>query len=294
MNLTTKYLQDAQGNKYAPVTVPSAVRWANGDDLDDKLSAVGGAIPVVWLYEPSTPESGVVMFDASDTNKFYQYTMQGRWVEISTPHKAIGVSSNDDVYEIIDGVLSQTPIADFEYNTWYIYYTGGLRYQIGQVVFIGEYSGGGGLLPTWDDIGNWNNKQDAITFNSTYDATTNPAATMADVSGKEDKMSIVNAGLKTSYSPVINTLTRIGMQSSLTVTLPSISTDTDKVQSLVLILEAYPNYSPNLSIVGQSGDIIYFPPDFSIEANKTYEINCMWAGNDTWIVASHEIFYGGA
>lgn len=115
-----------------------------------------------------------------------------------------------------------------------------------------------------------------------------------DVSGKEDKMSIVNAGLKTSYSPAINTLTRIDMQSSLTVTLPSISTDTDKVQSLVLILEAYPNYSPNLSIVGQSGDIIYFPSDFSIEANKTYEINCMWVGNDTWIVASHQIFYGGA
>lgn len=35
--LQTKFLEDSQGNKYAPVTTPNAVRWANGDDLDDKL-----------------------------------------------------------------------------------------------------------------------------------------------------------------------------------------------------------------------------------------------------------------
>lgn len=114
-----------------------------------------------------------------------------------------------------------------------------------------------------------------------------------DVSGKEDKMSIVNAGLKTSYSPAINTLTKVSMKSSLTVTLPTISTDADKVQSLVLMLEALPNYTPSL-VITQTGSFIYFPPDFTIEANKSYEINCMWAGNNTWIVASHQIFYGGA
>ena len=112
-------------------------------------------IPVVLLYEPRTPEAGMVIFDAGDTNKFYQYTMQCRWVELSTPHKAFGVDNNDEWYEIIDGVLSQTPIADFEYNAWYIYYTGGPRYQTGQVVFIDEYHGGG-MLPTLYDIINWN------------------------------------------------------------------------------------------------------------------------------------------
>ena len=115
----------------------------------------GSVIPVVLLYEPRTPEAGMVIFDAGDTNKFYRYTMQGWWVEFSTPHKAFGVDNNDEWYEIIDGVLSQTPIADFEYNAWYIYYTGGPKYQTGQVVFIGEYHGGG-MLPTLDDIINWN------------------------------------------------------------------------------------------------------------------------------------------
>lgn len=35
--LQNKFLEDKQGVKYAPITTPGAVRWPNGDDLDDKL-----------------------------------------------------------------------------------------------------------------------------------------------------------------------------------------------------------------------------------------------------------------
>lgn len=287
----------ASGSSHASGLVPDTpstagtTKFLREDGTWQIPESEGSVIPVVLLYKPNTPTLGMVMFDAVGTNKFYQY-FPGRWVEISTPHKAIGVSSNDDMYEIINGVLSQTPIADLEDRTWYIFYTGGIRYSIGQVVFIDRY--GGGVLPTNTDVDYWDNKQDAITFNSTYNATTNPAATMADVSGKEDKMSIVVAsGYPTTLSPAINTLTRVSMQSSLTVTLPTISTDADKVQSLVLMLKALPNYTPSLTIT-QTGSTIYFPTDFSIEANTTYEINCMWVGSSTWIVASHEIFNGGA
>lgn len=37
MNLQSKYLEDVQGNKYAPITTPNAVRWPDGDNLNDKL-----------------------------------------------------------------------------------------------------------------------------------------------------------------------------------------------------------------------------------------------------------------
>lgn len=37
MNLPIKIIQDENGSNFAPVTVPSAVRWENGDDLNDKL-----------------------------------------------------------------------------------------------------------------------------------------------------------------------------------------------------------------------------------------------------------------
>ena len=370
ITLTSKYVEDASGNKFAPITTPNAVRFSDGDTLTDKLiqsdwnqssssaidyiknkpsslpanggnaatvnnhtvlsdvpanavftdttySVMGASgsshasglvpdpgstagttkflredgtwqipengssvIPVVLLYEPSTPELGMVMFDASETNKFYQY-FRGSWVEVSTPHKAIGVGNNDYMYEIIDGVLSQTPIADLEYNTWYIYYTGGPRYQIGQVVFIDEYNGGG-ILSTYMEVDYWNNKQDAITFNSTYDATTNPAATMADVSGKEDKMSIVqmmNEPIST-LSPAINTLYTM-QASTLDVTLPTI-TDTTKVQSFVM-MPYFSSSNPSITIHGTQDNIcvVYMPTDISLEEGKAYEINCMFLGRIT-------------
>ena len=40
MNLTSKYQQDENGNKYAPITTPNAVRWPNGSNLSDKLNEV--------------------------------------------------------------------------------------------------------------------------------------------------------------------------------------------------------------------------------------------------------------
>lgn len=38
MNLSSKFLQDVNGTNFAPITTPNAVRWPNGDDLDDKLA----------------------------------------------------------------------------------------------------------------------------------------------------------------------------------------------------------------------------------------------------------------
>ena len=247
----------------------------------------GSVIPVVSLYEPSTPEVGMVMFYAGETNKFYQYQYNGqsrRWVEISTPHKAIGVDSNDDWYEIIDGVLSQTPIADFEDKTWYIYYTGVKGSRTGQVMFLDEY--GGGVLPTFTDMINWNSKQDAITFNSLYDATLNPAATKADVIGKEDKMSIITKSSGTTLSAALNTYYRFTYNvGTLAVTLPTVS-ETTKVQSVVLYMTF--GTSPNLSISAPSGVSVYFHETYNLEASGTYEINCLYNGA-AWIVASTKI-----
>ena len=38
MTLQSKYQEDKNGNKYAPITTPNAVRWPNGDNLEDKLN----------------------------------------------------------------------------------------------------------------------------------------------------------------------------------------------------------------------------------------------------------------
>ena len=44
MILTSKYIEDENGVKYAPVTTPNAVRWPDGSNLNDKLSAFDSVV----------------------------------------------------------------------------------------------------------------------------------------------------------------------------------------------------------------------------------------------------------
>jgi len=51
MNLPIKYNQDKNGVKYAPITVPQAIRWPDGSNLDDKLSSFDSTVIVAPVNE---------------------------------------------------------------------------------------------------------------------------------------------------------------------------------------------------------------------------------------------------
>ena len=44
MILQSKFIEDNGGNKYAPITTPNAVRWPDGSNLNDKLSAFDSGV----------------------------------------------------------------------------------------------------------------------------------------------------------------------------------------------------------------------------------------------------------
>ncbi len=44
MILQSKYIQDGNGVKYAPITTPNGVRWPDGSNLNDKLSALDAVV----------------------------------------------------------------------------------------------------------------------------------------------------------------------------------------------------------------------------------------------------------
>jgi hypothetical protein len=44
MILTSKYIEDGNGVKYAPITTPNAIRWPDGSNLNDKLSAFDAVV----------------------------------------------------------------------------------------------------------------------------------------------------------------------------------------------------------------------------------------------------------
>lgn len=44
MNLQSKYIQDENGAKIAPISTPNAIRWPDGSNLNDKLSAFDSVV----------------------------------------------------------------------------------------------------------------------------------------------------------------------------------------------------------------------------------------------------------
>lgn len=65
MILQSKYTQDENGVKFAPITTPNAVRWPDGSNLNDKLS--GSA------YVPT--------LNAAPTSSTTTYTKDGQTVD---------------------------------------------------------------------------------------------------------------------------------------------------------------------------------------------------------------------
>ena len=54
--LSSKFLQDENGNKYAPITTPNAVRWPDGSNLNDKLSNAGSGTNTTYSLDVGTDQ----------------------------------------------------------------------------------------------------------------------------------------------------------------------------------------------------------------------------------------------
>lgn len=73
MILQSKYIEDENGVKYAPVTTPNAVRWPDGSNLNDRL----GTVPVV------TQSSGTTLTAA--VGNYYRFTYNVGTLDITLP-----------------------------------------------------------------------------------------------------------------------------------------------------------------------------------------------------------------
>lgn len=67
LTLQSKYLEDSQGNKFAPITTPNAVRWPNGDNLNDKLGDSGN----ITVESNSAPTSSTLTYTKDGQTKDY-------------------------------------------------------------------------------------------------------------------------------------------------------------------------------------------------------------------------------
>jgi len=169
ITLASKYLEDENGNKFAPITTPNAVRFPDGTNLNDHLGGAQ-ATPIVALGQPSGDIYDYTISFDSSASKFYQYLWDDNrgiytWQEIATPEKAFAYYNNGQgtsgFYEIDNGVLSQTLISILEAG-WYADFTGLPAASAGYAGTISYMNDAGKQFSTVSpyETSFWNSKSD--------------------------------------------------------------------------------------------------------------------------------------
>ena len=83
MNLQSKYVQDKNGNKIAPITTPNAVRWPDGSNLNDKLSAFDSVVIVAPVddLDPTDPITTL----SCDAGRYYRIDVPVETLAVTLP-----------------------------------------------------------------------------------------------------------------------------------------------------------------------------------------------------------------
>ena len=121
MNLQIKYNQDKDGVKYAPITVPQAVRWSNGDDLDDKLSEKEDKTSI------ESVATGSVALSAN-VSKYYTFVDAIETFDITLPSPTDATKVQTIVFFMTIGT---TPAITFS-SALPIYYHDGFELEAGK------------------------------------------------------------------------------------------------------------------------------------------------------------------
>lgn len=237
INLPSKFAEDKNGNKFAPITTPNAVRFSDGDTLNDKL------IQSDWNQSSSSAIDYIKNKPSSlPANGGNAATVNSHTVNSDVPANAV---FTDTTYSVMGA------------------------------------SGGGhasGLVP---DPGSTAGTTKFLREDGTWVVPT------ADVSGKEDKMSIVNlSSSTTTLTASVNTLYRQINVNTLAVILPNIA-NASTVSTIIFRLDM--GSTPNLTFTA-SGMTIEFASDYAIGADKGYEISCI-NYSIYWGIVAHEVDY---
>lgn len=143
--------------------------------------------------------------------------------------------------------------------------------------------------PGTTDYNNLINKPTIPTVPTNVSAFTNDAGYLMqhqDISGKEDRLAVA-ATTATALTAVVSTYYRFtAAVGTLAVTLPTVA-DTSHTASVVLYLTT----SATPSVTFTSSHPVLYQEGFSLDAGKTYEINCLFNGA-AWVLMAAEINTG--
>ena len=83
MVLQSKFLEDENGTKFAPITTPNGVRWPDGSNLNDKLSAFDAVVIEAPVDE--TDATLPVTALACEVGKYYRLDVAVETLAVTLP-----------------------------------------------------------------------------------------------------------------------------------------------------------------------------------------------------------------
>ena len=121
MTLQSKYQEDKNGNKYAPITTPNAIRWPDGSNLNDKLSAFDSVVieAPVDTTDPIDPITTLTC----EVGKYYRIDVPVETLAVTLPTMTDNTTVRSVTLFLTGGT---TPAVTFT-STHSIYYSDGFE-----------------------------------------------------------------------------------------------------------------------------------------------------------------------
>ena len=121
MTLQSKYQEDKNGNKYAPITTPNAIRWPDGRNLNDKLSAFDSVVieAPVDTTDPTDPITTLTC----EVGKYYRIDVPVETLAVTLPTMTDNTTVRSVTIFLTGGT---TPAVTFT-STHSIYYSDGFE-----------------------------------------------------------------------------------------------------------------------------------------------------------------------
>ena len=132
MVLQSKYTQDENGVKFAPITTPNAIRWPDGSNLNDKLSAFDSVV----IEAPVNATDATLPITAltCEVGKYYRIDVAVDTLAVTLPTMTDLTTVRTVVIYLTAGTTPAVTIATADSKD--VYYQDGFEIEAGETYEI--------------------------------------------------------------------------------------------------------------------------------------------------------------
>ena len=132
MILQSKYIEDENGDKFAPISTPNAIRWPDGSNLNDKLSAFDSV--VVETPVDATDATLPITALTCEAGKYYRIDVAIDTLDVTLPAMTDTTTVRAVIIYLTAGTTPAVTIASADSKD--VYYQDGYEIEAGSTYEI--------------------------------------------------------------------------------------------------------------------------------------------------------------